>query len=319
MKLKHIALLSGLLWMGITQAQVTGKTVRIITSFSPGGPVDFVARAISDQLGKELGQTVIVENRPGGNGVLGALETLRSAPDGNTIWITSVGAAAINKSLYPNLPYDTQRDFAPVSMVVDNVEVFVVKQEHPSSNANDFIAQSTKAKKSPAIASSGTGSIPHLALIQLEDASGVEFLHIPYKGMAHALTDIMGNQVEGVFADVPAVMSHLQSGRLKALGIASSKRHAFLPDVPTFEEQGLEAVDTNNWYGLFVPANTPKETIATINQAVKKTLEHPEVHKRLVQSGAEPKWSTPEDLGAILQADTDKWATLISDRNIQVE
>ena len=200
----------------------SSKPVRIVTSFSPGGPVDFVARTLAEQFGRELGRTVIVDNKPGANGALGAMDTLRSAPDGDTLWITSVGAAAINPTLQDKLSYDTIRDFAPVSLVANNVEVFVVNQKDPAADAAAFV-QSAQAQNNPVpIPSTGSGSIPHLALIQLEDATGAKFLHVPDTGMANALIDLMGGQVTGVFADVPAVANPLQCGRIKALGIAAS-------------------------------------------------------------------------------------------------
>jgi tripartite-type tricarboxylate transporter receptor subunit TctC len=300
-------------------AQSGTKPVRIIVSFAPGGPVDFVARTISDPLSKELGRTVIVENKPGANGAIGAAEIMRSEPDGNTMWITSVGAAAINSSLYEKLSYDMQKDFAPVSLVVNNVELFVTTQTYPAKDAAEFVALA-KTKKDPTpIASSGTGSIPHLALLQLQDSSKVDFLHVPYNGMAPALTDLMGGQVAGVFADVPAVMNQVKGGRLKALGIASKQRHPGLPDVKTFEELGIKAVDTNNWYGLFVSSKTPRAAIDAMNAAVKKVLLEPAVNAKLLQSGAEPKSSTPEELASILKLDKDKWATLIKAKNLKAD
>lgn len=300
-------------------AQTSAKPLRIVSSFSPGGPVDFVARTLAEQLGRELHRPVIVDNKPGANGVLGALETLRSEPDGSTLWITSVGAAAINPTLVPKLPYQTQRDFAPVSLVANNVEVLVVNAKDAASDAAEFVKAVKAGKEATAMASSGTGSIPHLALIQLEESTGARFLHVPYKGMAPAFTDLMGGQVKGVFADVAALIPHIQGGRLKAIGIASSKRHPSLPDVKTFEEQGIKAVDTNNWYALFASAKTPPAVIAQLNKAVRDALAHPEVSAKLLRGGAEPRASTPQELGALLKADTDKWAALIRARNIKAE
>lgn len=300
-------------------AQTSAKPLRIVSSFSPGGPVDFVARTLAEQLGRDLHRPVIVDNKPGANGVLGALETLRSEPDGSTLWITSVGAAAINPTLVPKLPYRTQGDFAPVSLVANNVEVLVVNAKDAASDAGEFVKAVKAGKEATAMASSGTGSIPHLALIQLEESTGARFLHVPYKGMAPAFTDLMGGQVKGVFADVAALIPHIQGGRLKAIGIASSKRHPSLPDVKTFEEQGIKAVDTNNWYALFASAKTPPAVIAQLNKAVRDALAHPEVSAKLLRGGAEPRASTPQELGALLKADTDKWAALIRARNIKAE
>ena len=278
-----------------------------------------MARTLAEQLGRELKRPVIVENKPGANGALGAMETLRSEADGSTLWITSVGAAAINPTLVPKLSYNTQRDFAPVSLVANNVEVLVVNAKESVSDAADFIKAVKAGKDATPMASSGSGSIPHLALIQLEESTGARFLHIPYKGMAPAFTDLMGGQVKGVFADVPAIMAQVQGGRLKAIGIAASKRHPALPQVKTFEEQGIQAVDTNNWYALFVSAKTPAAVVEQLNKAVRAAVADPEVHAKLLKGGAEPKSSTPQELAALLQADTNKWAALIKARNIKAE
>jgi tripartite-type tricarboxylate transporter receptor subunit TctC len=171
-------------------AQAQAKSTRIVVSFPPGGPVDFVARVLAEQLGKELGQTVIVDNKAGANGVIGAGEVMRSQPDGSTLWITSVGAAAINASLHEKLPYDTMRDFTPVSVVVNNVELLVVNPADPAKDAAEFVANARKSKNPVTMASSGIGSIPHLAMEQLKDSTKVGLLHVPYKGAAPAITDV---------------------------------------------------------------------------------------------------------------------------------
>ena len=320
MKRKILLILAGMAmaFAGTAHAQFD-KPVRLIVAFAPGGPVDFVARAISPALSKALGQNVIVENRPGANGALGANEVMRSKADGSTIWLTSVGAAAINQSLYAKLSYDMEKDFSPVSLVVNNVEVFVANPKTKEKDAAQLVADARKSAAPLAIGSSGTGSIPHLAILQLQEATGVKFLHIPYNGMAPALTDILGGQIVGAFADVPAVISLIKSGKLKALGIASPKRHPLLPDVPTFEEQGFKSVDTNNWYGLFVSSKTSPQIVAALNKAVRQTLADPATHARLLESGAEPKPTSPEELARLLKEDTNKWARLIKANHITIE
>lgn len=304
-----------LLLVSVVWAQPT-KPVRIIVAFAAGGPVDAMARTIAEPLSRALGRTVLVENRPGASGAIGANEVLRAEPDGSVLWLTSVGAVAINPALYPKLSYNMARDFVPVSLVANNVELFVAGNKSAARDAVEFMAEARQSKNAMPIASSGKGSIPHLALLQLEQSTGVDLLHVPYNGMAPALTDLFGGQVAGVFADVPAVIGHVRSGRLKALGIASKSRHPLLPDVKTFEEQGFKSVDTNNWYGLFASSKTSPETIRALNRAVIMAVADPAANAKITQSGAEPKTSTPEELGAILKADTDKWAQLIRARNI---
>jgi tripartite-type tricarboxylate transporter receptor subunit TctC len=300
-------------------AQSNSKPLRIIVAFAPGGPVDAMARTIAEPLGKSLGRTVIVENKPGASGAIGAGEVLKSEADGSVMWLTSVGAAAINPALFPKLTYNMQRDFTPVSLVANNVEVFVVHEKNPAKDAKEFIANA-KAKKEPTpIASSGKGSIPHLALVQLEQSTGTDLLHVPFNGMAPALNNLLGGQVDGFFADVPAVMAQIRGGRVKALGMASKTRHPLLPDVKTFEELGFKSVDTNNWYGLFASAKTSPEVIKQLNRAVQQAVADPTANAKMTQSGAEPKSSTPEELGAMLKADTEKWAQVIKSRNITAD
>ena len=317
-RLWRVALTLLLVMANPVGAQST-KPVRIIVAFAAGGPVDAMARTIAEPLSRALGRTVLVENRPGANGALGANEVLRAEPDGSTVWLTSVGAVAINPALYPKLSYNMVRDFVPVSLVANNVELFVANARHPAKDAIEFMEHARKSQSSMPIASSGKGSIPHLALLQWEQSTGVDLLHVPYNGMAPALNDLFGGQVAGAFADVPAVMGHVRSGRLKALGIASKTRHPLLPEVKTFEEQGFKAVDTNNWYGLFASAKTPPDLIRQLQRAVQTAVADPVANAKITQSGAEPKSSTPEELGQLLKQDADKWAHLIRTRNITGE
>ena len=304
---------------GLAWAQNNNRPLRLIVAFAPGGPVDFVARTLAETLSRELGRTVLVDNKPGANGAIGAMETLKAEPDGSTVWITSVGAAAINPALYDKLPYDMVRDFTPVSLVVNNVEVLVTSAQNPAIDAVDFVQRARSSNAPVPMASSGIGSIPHLALLQMQDATKLDLLHVPFNGMAPALTNLLGGQVAGVFADVPAVMGQIKAGRLKALGMASRVRHPGLPDVRTFEEMGFPAVDTNNWYAFFVSARTPRPIVEALNAATRRALADPGVANRLLQSGAEPRATTPEEMAALLRADTTKWAALIKARNIRLD
>ncbi|MEJ8851527.1 tripartite tricarboxylate transporter substrate binding protein [Variovorax rhizosphaerae] len=317
--IKHLLLTAALALALAPAVNAQPKTTRIVVSFTSGGPVDSVARTLSEQLGKELGRTVIIDNKPGANGAIGAVDVMKSAPDGSTLWFTSVGAAAINSSLYDKLPYDMQRDFAPVSLVVNNVELLVTQQSNPAKDAAEFVSATRKRTEPTAMGSSGTGSIPHLAIEQLSDSSGAKLLHVPYKGAAPAITDLMGGQISGFFGDVPGLLGHLQGGRLKALGVASSKRHPSLPDVKTLEEQGIKGVDTNNWYALYAPAKTPPEVIEALNKALRNTLATPAVRDKLLKAGTEPAPSTPQELAAIQKRDTEKWAKLIRAKNIKAD
>jgi tripartite-type tricarboxylate transporter receptor subunit TctC len=291
---------------------------RLIVAFPPGGPVDFVARTLAETLGKELGHQVIVENKAGGNGSIAAEFVTRSAHDGNTLWLTSVGAIAINPSLYEKLAYNPERDFAPVSLVVNNVEVLVVNASSPFANGADLVAASRVPGSKPlAMASSGTGSVPHLAMELLNDAAKINLLHVPYKGAAPAITDVMAGHVTGFFGDIPGLISYINSGKLEALGIAAPKRHPLLPNVKTFNEMGFSGVDSDNWYALFAAKGTPTSELDRVNQAVRRTLNNAEVRARLQASGAEPSPSTPAELAALLSRDSAKWARLINTKNIK--
>ena len=296
------------------------KVTRIIVAFPPGGPVDFVARTLAQALGKELGQQVIVENKPGANGAIAATFVSHSSPDANTLWLTSVGAVAINPALYDKLPYNPQTDFTPVSLVVNNVEVLVVNASAPYNTGAEFIAAARKRSANPiTMASSGTGSVPHLATELLREAAGVDLMHIPYKGAAPAITDVIAGHVDGFFGDIPGLIGHIKAGKLKAIALAAPKRHPALPEVPTFSEMGVQGVDSDNWYALFAPKGTPAADTEHVNQAVRRALQDATVSSRLGASGAIPAPSSPAELSALLRKDGEKWARVIRARNIKAD
>jgi tripartite-type tricarboxylate transporter receptor subunit TctC len=294
-------------------------TVKIVIAFPPGGPVDFVARILAEGLAKELNQTLLVDNRPGANGGISAQVVARAAPDGNTLWLTSAGAAVMNPSLYESLTYDVQRDFVPISLVVNNSEVLVVNPANPARNASELVAQSRQKPEALPIASSGIGSMPHLAMELFADASGANLLHVPYKGAAPAITDVMGNQVSGFFGDIPGLIGFIRGGKLRALGLAAPKRNPLLPDVPTLDEQGIHGVESNNWYALFAPAKTPPARIEQLNAAVRRVLASEPYRSRLVDSGADPAPGSPDQLAALVKSDSAKWGRIIRDKKIKGE
>jgi tripartite-type tricarboxylate transporter receptor subunit TctC len=304
-----------LLVVMVSAASAQSKVTKVLVAFPPGGPVDFVARTLSEQLGKELGQTVVVENKPGANGALAADALMKAPADGQTLWLTSVGAVAINPSLYPNLPYDPVRDLAPVSLVVNNVELLVVHPNTPVNSPQEFIQWSKQ--KNVTMASSGTGSVPHLAMELLADATKTDLTHVPYKGAAPAITDVMAGHVDGFFGDIPGLMSHIRSGKLKAVGLASTRRHPLFPDVKTFQEMGVGGVDSDNWYALFTHKGIPPADLERINQAVRRTLANETVRNKLITSGAEPAGSTPSELTTVLKNDMTKWGRVIRDKKVK--
>jgi tripartite-type tricarboxylate transporter receptor subunit TctC len=312
-KLTAACLLAG--FTALASAQT--KTTRILVAFPPGGPVDFVARTLTEQLSKELGQQVMVENKAGANGAIAADTLLKAPADGQTLWLTSVGAVAINPSLYPALPYDPVRDLAPVSLVVNNVEMLVVNPNNPVNGPQEFVAA---AKQKPTnMASSGTGSVPHLAMELLADATKTNLIHVPYKGAAPAITDVMAGHVDGFFGDIPGLMGHIRSGKLKPVALASTRRHPLFPDVKTFQEIGINGVDSDNWYALFTHKNIPAADLERINQAVRRTLANEAVRSKLIASGAEPSASSSAELSTLLKNDMVKWGRVIRDKKVKAD
>jgi len=291
--------------------------IKMLVAFPPGGPVDFVARTIAEPLGKELGTQIIIDNKPGGNGSISAEYMINAPADGKVLWFTSAGAVAINPGLYEKLSYNPLRDLAPISLVVNNVEVLVVNPNSPANTGGEFVALSKQREVT--MASSGTGSVPHLAMEQLADSTKGKLLHIPYKGAAPAITDVLGGHVDGFFGDIPGLIGYIKSGKLKPIGIAAPKRSPALPEVKTFAEMGVPGVDSNNWYALFAKAGTSKTEVDRINAALKKVLAQEDIKNRLLQSGADPVGSTADELGTILKNDINKWTKLIKAKNIKPE
>jgi tripartite-type tricarboxylate transporter receptor subunit TctC len=293
------------------------QVIKMVVAFPPGGPVDSMARALIEPLERELNSQIIIDNKPGGNGAI-AFETLAaSASDGKTIWFTSAGAVAINPGLYEKLMYNPLKDLSPVSLVANNVEVLVVSASSPVSSATEFVALAKT--KNLSMGSSGTGSVPHLALEQLNDSANIKILHIPYKGAAPAITDVMAGHVDGFFGDIPGLLGYINSGKLKPIGLAAEKRVSAIAGVKTFKEMGILGVDTNNWYAVFVKAGTPKEQIDRLNAAIKKVVLSEPLKSKLINTGSEPVGSTPEELAAILKKDTAKWSLLIKTKKITAE
>ena len=293
------------------------NVIKMIVAFPPGGPVDSMARSLLEPLGKELNAQIVIENKPGGNGAIAAEYVAANPADGKTLWFTSAGAVAINPGLYEKLSYNPVKDLAPVSLVANNVEVLVVNPGSPASNAVDFV---TLAKgKDLTMGSSGTGSVPHLALEQLNDSAGIKILHVPYKGAAPAITDVMAGHVDGFFGDIPGLIGFIKSGKLKPIGLAADKRNSAIPDVITFNEMGIKGVDTNNWYAVFVKAGTPKVDIERLSMALKKVVKQEPLNSKLSQSGSEPVGSSPEELSNVLKKDIAKWSQLIKAKKITAE
>jgi tripartite-type tricarboxylate transporter receptor subunit TctC len=295
------------------------RPVRIVVAFPPGGPTDFVGRIIADKMTQLLGQRVYIDNKAGANGTLGGGDVAKSDPDGYSLFLTTSGAVTVSPHIQTNMPFDTFRDFAPVALVTTVHEVLVVSPQLGVKNVKELVALAKQKPGAITFASTGVGSPPHLAQLLLDAAAGVKFLHVPYRGAAPALTDLLGGQVQVVALDMPVVISQIQAGKLVAIGIAGDKRDAVLPDVPTLAEQGYPNTDASNWYALLAPAKTPAAVIAKLNKAVNDALSDPVLHDKLVKTGATPVGGTPEALGTFMRAQYDKWGRIIQDNAIKPE
>ena len=285
------------------------RPIRMVIAFPPGGPTDFVGRLVADKVKDILGQSVIIENKAGANGALGADTVAKSPPDGYTLFLSTVGAVGITPNMRTDLPYDVLRDFAPVTLVV--------RADYPANTAMEFVEIAKKKNGSVPIASTGVGSTTHLAEEMFATAGGFKFVHVPYRGAAPALTDLLGGQVDAFFADVPALMTQITGGKVKVLGAASGQRNPKLPNVPTLAEQGYPDTSSDNWYGLLAPAKTPPAVIAKLNDAFAKAINDPVVKQKLIDSGAVPVADSPEQFGKFLKEELERWGKLVRDKGIK--
>jgi len=309
------ALLAG---AGAVAQGFPSRPVRIVVPFPPGGGTDVVARAVAPAMSQTLGQPVIVENRAGAGGNIGTEAVAKAAPDGHTLLVASA-ATAINNTLAKNVSWQLSRDFAPVVLLVINQSLLVAHPSLPANNVKELIALARAKPGRITFGSYGNGSSAHLIGELFKMMAGVDLLHVPYKGAAPAVNDLLGGQVDLVFADVAAVLPHVKSGRLKALGIGSSRRFDGLPDVPTISEAGVPGFEAGGFLGLVAPAGTPAAAIDALNAAAVKSLSVPEVRERLVGLASIPMGGSPEQFGQHLRAEVDKWAKVIRAGDIRLD
>lgn len=294
------------------------KPVRLIAGFPAGGGVDATARAYAQKLGEYWGQNVLVENRSGANGMIGAEAVARAPKDGYTLFLSTPSEVALNALLYSKMSYDPLKDLAPISLVAVYPNVMVVNVSVPASTVSDIIAL---AKKSPGglhYGSSGTGSTQHLAGEWLLRYAGFNWLHVPYKGAAPATTDIVGGQIPVAILGLGAIMPHIKSGRLRGIAVLSAQRSTTLPDVPTLYESGIK-FDATQWYGILTTAGAPAEIILQVQAAIRRATADTGVRERLIALGGEPTSSTPEEYAALIRSETVKFSKVIRDANIKVD
>jgi tripartite-type tricarboxylate transporter receptor subunit TctC len=313
-----VAAVTTLAWLGAAAAQdYPARPIRLIVAFTPGGTTDFVARLLADKLKGPLGQTVFVENKPGANGAIGAELVAKSEPDGYTLFFTTVGAVAINPAFRKNLSYDSLKDFAPIGLAVKNSTMLVVNVALKANSARDLAALT---KERPVtIGVTGLGAISHLGLELFQAAAGVKFQQVPYRGASQAVTDVLGGQLDGLFADVPTIISQVKAGKMKALAATSTNRSDIFPDVPTFVEQGFADTVADQWAGVMAPAGTPAGVVAKFNTAMVAVLNDAEVRGKLAQVGVTPTPSSPEEFSRYLKSEIDRWARVIREKGIKGE
>lgn len=296
--------------------QYPTRPVRLIIPYPPGGPTDFVGRIVAQKLSQSLGQQVVVDNRPGAGTIIGSELVARAAPDGHTLLFGTGGGTFLTPLMLPNVPYDPHRDFAPVNMLVVSPQVLVA---HPSVAAKSVSELVALAKAKPGalnFASVGTGTSPHLGGELFQSLTGTKLVHVPYKGTALAMTDLIGGQVHLMFTSMPTVLAHIKAGRLRLLGTGGTKRSAVIPDTPMIAETvpGFELV---TWYGIFAPAGTPNSIVRRLNGEIAKALADPDSNARLAAQGLEPNSMTPEELRRYTQQEVVRWSRLIKAAGIK--
>ena len=300
------------------------RPVRIVVPFTPGGTTDILARALAPELGKAFGQTFIVDNKPGAGGNVGADMVAKSPPDGYTLLMGTVGTQAINPSLYPKMPYDAVKDFAPITLMAGVPNVLVVNPAKAAANGiTDVKSLIAFAKAHPGrlnMASSGNGTSIHLSGELFKTSTGTYMVHIPYRGSGPALLDLVGGQMDLMFDNLPLALPQIRGGKLTALAVTSGERSVALPDVPTVAEAtGLKGFEASSWFGLFAPAGTPGDIVNRIQQETAKALATPALKERLVAQGAIPGGMSPADFGRFIAAETKKWAAVVKASGAKVD
>lgn len=301
----------------LAQQDYPSRPVRMFVPIAPGGLTDTLARTIGAGLAERLGQPVVIENRPGGGGVIGMQAAARSPADGYALAFVYQGVASVNPVLLKNPPYQTMRDFVPVALVAQFPLVLVVNPEVKASNVREFIDLARSGQVN--YGSAGNATTSHLAMELFKRRAGVDLLHVPYKGESPAMTGLVGGSVAALFATPTVAMSMIQAGRVRALGISTAQRSALLPDLPTVAEGGLPDFAVSGWYGILAPAGTPAAIVDRVSRELSVVLKDADLRAKLAQQGIEPMWAGPEDAGTWLRNDTEKWRRVIAESGISVD
>ena len=318
--IRAVAVCTLSLFAGVTHAQTgyPNRPVRVIVPFAPGGPSDVIARLLMQKFSENLGQQFYVENHAGGGGNLGTAVAARATPDGYTILVAS-SSFMINPGLYAKVPYDPYNDFDPVTEIATTPNVLVVHPSVPAKSVAELIRYAKAHPGTLNYSSPGNGSGAHLAGELFKSMAGVDIVHIPFNGIAPAVAAVVGGQVQMMFAGAPSALPQVKAGRLVALGVASPKRSAAAPELPTLAESGLPGFDVTSWYSIVAPAGTPNEIIARLRSEIAAALAQADIQEKLAGLGAEPIGNTPAEFAAMIKVETAKWGKIVKDANIQVE
>jgi len=295
------------------------KPIRLVIPFPPGGPLDLAGRAIGQKMQEDWGQPVVVENKPGAGGNIGADAVAKSAPDGYTLVMGALSTHAVNPHLFAKMPYDALKDFAPVSMVAITPNVLVVNPSVPANNVRELVALAKASPGKLSFASGSNGSAGHLAGELFKTLAGIDIVHVPYKGGAPAMQDLLGGQVQFMFDNLANSTQQLKAGKLKAFAVTTAKRSALAPELPTMAEVGVPGFDISTWYGIMAPAGTPPEVVRKLNAEIVKILASDDMRERLKAQGAEPAPMTPEEFTAFIRAEWNKYAKIVKDSGAKVD
>ncbi len=294
------------------------KPVKVVVAFTAGGTTDILARSVGQQLGDKLKQQFVIENKPGAGGNTGTESVVRAAPDGYTLLVGSVGPIAVNPTLYPKLAYNPLTELVPIAQIADVPNVLVVHPSVPAKTFDEFLAY---AKANPGklnCSSTGIGTSSHLSCFLLAKRASFDAVHVPYKG-ADALRDLIAGRVQFMFATIPSVKPHIDAGTLRAVAVSSLKRSRSLPDVPTVAERGFPGFEAGSWFGYFAPKGTPAEVVATLNKAVNEIVDIPAMQAALIKEGADPAGGTPQQFGAFVQREYEKWRVVVKESGATAE